>query len=86
MVMSAGEWLQAYASVLGVPPPDEHEIEALLGLAGVAAHASERTAAPISCYLLARSGKSPAEGVALASALAAEGADHSPGTTRSGAE
>lgn len=82
MGMSAHEWLQAYASVLGVAPPSPEEVDALLGLAGVAAHASERTAAPISCYLVARAGVSVPDALARAKALAA-GDGHASGTTRS---
>jgi len=44
----------------------------LLALAGVAAHASERIAAPISCWLVARSGRSVEEARQLADALATE--------------
>ena len=36
---------------LGVAPPSEADIGVLLELAGTAAHASERTAAPSSCWL-----------------------------------
>ena len=50
------EWIAAFAERLGVEAPDEATIEALLDLAGVAAHASERIAAPIACYLIGRAG------------------------------
>lgn len=68
---SANDWLTAFASLLEVDPPTEEEMNDLLALAGVAAHSSERTAAPISCWLLARAGLSPAEGRAKAAELAA---------------
>lgn len=51
-------------------PPTDEEVDQLLALAGVAAHSSERTAAPVSCWLVARSGVSPAEGLAAARSLA----------------
>ena len=51
----------------------------LLALAGVAAHASERTAAPVSCYLAARSGVPLADALAAARHLADEIAE--PGDT-----
>lgn len=54
--MNATEWLAAYAVRLGVPAPTPDEVDAVLGLAGVAAHASERTAAPLACWLAARAG------------------------------
>jgi hypothetical protein len=41
-------------------------VEQLLTLAGEAAHRSERTAAPIACWLAGRAGLDPAAAVALA--------------------
>jgi hypothetical protein len=54
--MTGREWVAAFAASIGVEAPDEATIEALLDLAGVAAHASERIAAPIACYLVGRAG------------------------------
>lgn len=59
--MDGREWITAFAARLGVDPPDEDTVEALLDLAGVAAHASERLAAPLACYLVGRSGIDVAE-------------------------
>jgi hypothetical protein len=56
---SADEWIAAFAARLGVEPPDAATVETLLELAGVAAHASERIAAPIACYLVGRAGMDP---------------------------
>jgi Domain of unknown function (DUF6457) len=53
MTVPAGEWLARYAAELGLAPPDARTVESLLALAGTAAHASERVAAPISCWLAA---------------------------------
>lgn len=53
------EWIDAFAARLGVEPPDEHVVATLLDLAGVAAHASERTAAPIACWLAGQAGLAP---------------------------
>jgi hypothetical protein len=50
------EWITAFAAELGVDAPSADEVEAILGLAGIAAHASERTAAPVACWLGARAG------------------------------
>ena len=58
---SGVEWITAFAADLGVEPPDAATIERLLDLAGVAAHASERIAAPIACWLIGRAAVDPAE-------------------------
>jgi hypothetical protein len=50
--LTGDQWVRAFAAKLGVEAPDASTIETLLSLAGVAAHASERTAAPIACYLV----------------------------------
>lgn len=60
------EWISAFASRLGVEPPDEQAVTDLLDLAGVAAHASERTAAPIACWLVGQTGLSPTAALELA--------------------
>jgi hypothetical protein len=52
---TAQQWLSDYADKLGVPMPSPEEIDAILALAGVAAHASERIAAPVACWLAAGS-------------------------------
>ncbi|MHB8245705.1 MAG: DUF6457 domain-containing protein [Acidimicrobiales bacterium] len=75
MTYTSAEWLERFAAMLGVDPPSEDERDDLLGLAGIAAHAAERTAAPISCWLVARAGLTAAEGRARASELAARPQD-----------
>jgi C4-dicarboxylate transporter len=67
---SGDEWVAAFARQLGVDAPDPRVVEALLDLAGVAAHASERTAAPIACYLVGRAGVAPEDALAIARATA----------------
>jgi hypothetical protein len=57
---AATDWIDAFASRLGLEPPSPAEVDTLLELAGVAAHASERTAAPIACWLVGRAGLPPA--------------------------
>jgi uncharacterized protein DUF6457 len=64
--MNAQEWIAAYAERLGIDPPTAGEFDAILDLAGEAAHASERTAAPVATWLSARAGRSPDESLALA--------------------
>jgi hypothetical protein len=63
------EWIVTFATHIGVDAPDADTIEQLLDLAGVAAHASERLAAPIACYLVGRAGLSPTDALALAREL-----------------
>jgi hypothetical protein len=63
--MTAKEWVAGFAALLGVDPPTDEEVTDLLRLAGEAAHASERTAAPVACWLVARAGLSPAEALEL---------------------
>jgi hypothetical protein len=67
--MTGNEWIAAFAAELGVEPIAEADVEVLLDLAGVAAHASERLAAPLTCYLVGRAGGSPADALALARRL-----------------
>ncbi len=67
--MTGQEWIAAFAARLDVAPPDDETIEALLGIAGVAAHASERTAAPIACFLIGRAGVDPSVAAAAAAAI-----------------
>jgi Domain of unknown function (DUF6457) len=71
--MTADEWIAAFADRLGVPPPDPSTVETLLALAGTAAHASERTAAPIACYLVGRAGLDAAEAARIADEVAPPG-------------
>jgi hypothetical protein len=68
--MNRDEWIAAFATRLGVDPPDAATVDVLLDLAGTAAHASERTAAPIACYLVGLAGIAPAEAARLAEAVA----------------
>lgn len=63
------EWIATFAARLGVDPPDEDTVATLLDLAGVAAHASERTAAPIACWLAGRVGTPPADALATARSI-----------------
>jgi hypothetical protein len=64
--MTAEEWIAAYAQALGLPAPAPEEIDAVLALASTAAHASERRAAPVACWLAAVAGVPLADAQALA--------------------
>ncbi len=66
---SAQTWLAAFAEAIGAPPLDEASRLAILELAGEAAHGSERTAAPVACWLAASAGLSPSGALDAARAL-----------------
>jgi Domain of unknown function (DUF6457) len=68
--MIADDWIAAFADRLGVPAPDAATVHTLLALAGTAAHASERTAAPIACYLVGRASIDPDEAGRVAEDIA----------------
>jgi hypothetical protein len=69
MAPTAEEWIAQFAEALGQPPPDAAQVTAVLELASVAAHSSERRAAPVACWLAALAGRSPEEARALAETL-----------------
>jgi hypothetical protein len=56
--MSRDEWIAEFAGEVGIVAPTAEEVDDLLELAAIAAHASERTAAPLACWLAGRSGMS----------------------------
>lgn len=55
--MTDREWVKAFAERIGMPMPDGDQFDAILQLAATAAHASERTAAPVACWVAGVSGK-----------------------------
>jgi hypothetical protein len=65
------EWIQAFARELGIEPPTPEQAEQLLALAGTAAHSSERTAAPLACWVAGRAGVSAEELLAAAERVSA---------------
>ena len=69
---TTAEWVSAYAAAAGISPPSPDDIDVLLQLAGVAAHASERTAAPITCWIAATAGLTPGRALALAESMRPE--------------
>ena len=56
--MNAREWIDAFAAEIGAEPPTGDEIKQILDLAAVAAHSSERIAAPVACWVGGASGRS----------------------------
>ena len=69
---SARDWLDGFAPELGFDAPDEEAINTLLDLAGVAAHDSERIAAPIACWMIGVAGIEPSDALALAEKYVSE--------------
>jgi hypothetical protein len=65
------EWIAAFAAEAGVERPSTEEVRELLELAGTAAHASERTAAPLACWIAGRAGLSLEELRAIAERIGA---------------
>lgn len=68
--MDPDVWCERFAREVGVPTPDSSEFAAILELAGVAAHASQRTAAPVACWLAARAGLPPDRALEVARGIA----------------
>lgn len=59
--MTREQWIEAFARELGLAPPGEEQVNAILELAATAAHSSERTAAPLAAWLAGVSGRSLSE-------------------------
>jgi Domain of unknown function (DUF6457) len=55
MAPTRDQWIAAFAREAGLSGPSLEEIRELLDLAGTAAHSSERTAAPLACWIAGRS-------------------------------
>jgi hypothetical protein len=71
--MTRDEWIGAFAERVGVERPSTDEIRELLELASTAAHSSERTAAPLACWIAGRSDLSLAELRVIAERVGAAG-------------
>jgi hypothetical protein len=70
--MNAKHWLAQFAERLGVDPPTAAEFSTLLDLAAEAAHASERVAAPVACWVAAKAGLTPEESLQIAREVSGE--------------
>ena len=64
--MTAEAWIEEFAAAASSTPPTETEIGKLLKLAAVAAHSSERIAAPLACWIAGREGIDLDEAIAMA--------------------
>lgn len=72
--MTADEFLRTLATEIGVRAPSGDEAEALLKLAAIAAHSSERIAAPLACWMAGQSGLGVAELRAVTQCMADDAA------------
>ena len=75
MSESGAEWIARFAVEAGAEAPGEAEIEKLLRLASVAAHSSERIAAPIACWIAGTAGLDLDRAIALAERVGTIGGD-----------
>ena len=57
--MTRAEWLRAFCAEIAVEAPTADEEAQLLELASIAAHSSERPAAPLACWAAGKTGRSP---------------------------
>ena len=73
--MNAPDWLAAYAEQLGVPAPTKDELTAVLDLAGVAAHSSQRIAAPVATWMAGKAGIELSEAMRLAEQVETDSPD-----------
>lgn len=68
--MKAEDWIATFATSVGLEPPTEEEVERILKLASVAAHSSERIAAPLACWIAGRTGIDLEEAIEVAEGIA----------------
>lgn len=64
------QWLAAFADKLGTDAPTKDELKEVLDLAAVAAHSSDRIAAPVACWVAARAGVDLEQAIKLAREVA----------------
>jgi hypothetical protein len=72
-------WIQEFTTAAGGHALSDEECESILALAGVAAHSSERTAAPLTCWVAAAAGLSPVTALEIARSLAERQGHDEPG-------
>ncbi len=54
--MEPEKWIAAFAAEAGADVPTPEQIEKMLKLASIAAHSSERIAAPVACWVAGSAG------------------------------
>jgi hypothetical protein len=64
--MTAEQWVEQFAKEVGADSPSRDEFDEVLKLAAEAAHSSERTAAPLACWIAGKTGKPLAELISVA--------------------
>jgi hypothetical protein len=64
--VTAEQWVDQFAKELDTGAPGKEEFDEVLKLAAAAAHASERTAAPLACWIAGRTGTSLAAAIEIA--------------------
>jgi hypothetical protein len=64
--MTAEHWVEQFAKEVGAGSPSRDEFEEVLKLAAEAAHSSERTAAPLACWIAGKTGRPLAELTSIA--------------------
>lgn len=69
---SAEEWIASFAAAVGADAPDREQVDRLLRLPAVAAHSSERTAAPIACWIAGVNGVDIERAIEVAEGLGGE--------------
>jgi hypothetical protein len=67
----AATWIHDFALAASATELSEHDRQSILALAGVAAHSSERLAAPLTCWVAAAAGLSPDAALEIARSVAA---------------
>ncbi|MEZ5075443.1 MAG: DUF6457 domain-containing protein [Solirubrobacterales bacterium] len=72
---SAEEWIASFADAVGAEPPDRAQVDRLLKLAAVAAHSSERIAAPIACWVAGANGVDTERAIEVAEGIGSDGRD-----------
>lgn len=72
-------WIQEFTMAVSGNALTDEERESILALAGVAAHSSERTAAPLTCWVAAAAGLSPVAALEIARSLAEQQGHDEPG-------
>lgn len=68
--MEPEAWIAAFAAEAGVEPPSPEEIDRMLKLAAIAAHSSERIAAPVACWIAGTAGLDLGRAREIAEAIA----------------
>lgn len=67
--MTGREWVKEFARRIEADPPTDAEFDEVLRLAAVAAHSSERVAAPVAAWMAGRAGLPLSEAVEVADGI-----------------